>query len=113
MPFRLNKDRRIRKTSQYKTIYESGEKRVGRLLLFFCGKPGWHETRVGITVSGKVGKAFQRNWVKRRIKEALSTEIDPTFPPSDMVFVAKKCIVDASFEDIRKDIRALLYGAHK
>ncbi len=59
MPFLLNKDRRIRKTSQYKTIYESGEKRVGKLLLFFYGKPGWHESRVGITVSGKVGKAYQ------------------------------------------------------
>lgn len=113
MPFLLNKDRRIRKTSQYKTIYESGEKRVGRLLLFFCGKSDWHEARVGITVSGKVGKAYQRNWAKRRIKEALSAELDPSFPPSDMVFVAKKRILDASFDDIRKDIRALLYGAHK
>ena len=104
---------RIRRTGEYRLVYDSGTKLHGRHLMLFVMGTDRPETRAGITVSGKIGGACVRNRAKRRIREALKTEMSqqPDLTHKDMVFVAKGGIKDASFEDIQKDIRTLLKKA--
>jgi ribonuclease P protein component len=104
---------RITRTGDYRRVYDNGTKLHGRhLMLFFIGSDRT-ETRVGITVSGKVGGACIRNRAKRRLREALKTElaVQQNLAHKDLVFVAKGGIRDASFEEIQKDIRTLLKKA--
>ena len=121
MPLRLDRERRIRRNSEYRLVYDTGRKRSGRYLVCFCRTSGTVDknnavsarlpgpvARVGITVSGKVGKAHERNRAKRRIKEALRSELEGFGTGAEIVFVAKRGILTASFEDLRTDVRTLL-----
>ena len=104
---------RIRRTGEYRRVYDNGTKLHGRHLLLFVTGGEASGIRIGITVSGKVGGAVVRNRVKRRMKEALKLELAgmTDLKPLDMVFVAKGGIKDATFEEIKKDIRTLLTKA--
>ncbi|WP_131067022.1 ribonuclease P protein component, partial [Clostridioides difficile] len=66
-------------------------------------------SRVGISVSKKVGKAITRNRVRRLIKEAYRLNIDEKIKPGyDIVFIARVSIKDATFKDIDKSIKNLV-----
>jgi ribonuclease P protein component len=109
MPSYQGRDARITRSSEYARIYGTGIKVPGKYLILFAARAGESGARVGITVSGKVGKAVERNRAKRRIREALKLELnEPTAPRSEMVFVARAAIKTATFEDIRKDIKKLI-----
>jgi len=106
MPFRLDKDRRIVKSSDYRRVYDAGGKLVGRTLILFY-RPA-DAMKVGVTVSGKVGNAVVRNKAKRRIKAALGAELEVRLPMAEMVFVALRRISEAGYADIQSDVRVLL-----
>jgi ribonuclease P protein component len=64
-------------------------------------------TRIGVTVSKKVGKAVERNRVKRLVREAFRRR-KALFPSGlDLVFVAKRNAVDASYERVVQEIEKL------
>ena len=107
MPFLLVRARRITRSSEYRRVY-SGVKLVGRYALLFYREAGAVDTRVGLTVSGKVGKACERNLFKRRLKEALMVELDASDPRAELVFVATRRIREAGLDQIKKDLRALI-----
>ncbi len=104
---------RIRRTGEYRRVYDNGTKLHGRHLLLFVAGSESPGLRIGITVSGKVGGAVVRNRAKRRIREALKLELTEKLDtlPLEMVFVAKGGIKDATFEEIKKDVRTLLNKA--
>ena len=108
MAFHLTKERKIRRTGEYRRIYDLGGKRAGKFLILFRLAAGEKDGRVGITVSRKVGGACERNRVKRRIREALMQELEHSVLDGDVVFIAKSRIKQAEFMDIRGDIRKLL-----
>ena len=110
MSFPLDSEHRITRSGEYRRVYDSGAKKKGRFLIFFVTEGSRVVPRAGITVSRKVGGACVRNRVKRRIKEALRLELEGA-PVSDMVFVATRRIVDAGFEDIRRDIRSVVFSS--
>jgi ribonuclease P protein component len=108
MPFPPGRDSRIKRSSEYARIYKEGTKFAGRYLILFAAGRGEAGPRVGITVSGKVGNAVERNRAKRRIKEALKLELNESAPQSEIVFVARSVIKKASFDEIRNDMKKLL-----
>jgi ribonuclease P protein component len=59
---------------------------------------GW--TRLGITVSGRVGKAVVRNRVRRRLREALRVRLDRLRSGVDVVVVARPAIAEATWVDV-------------
>jgi ribonuclease P protein component len=68
------------------------------------GLPG---TRLGVTVTRKVGKAVKRNRIKRLIREAFRREHHALPAGLDVVFVAKRDAVDTTLEAVVLDVRAL------
>lgn len=73
------------------------------------GAPASDVTRFGFTVSKKVGKAVERNRIKRRLKEALRllpAELAPI--ATDVVVVARRPALDMDFTDLTADVRAAL-----
>lgn len=99
---------RIRRPGEYKRVYGSGSKIAGRYLVMFYGPASMGHTRVGITVSRKVGGAVVRNREKRRLREALRLEVGNATSVYDIVFVALGRIKAASFMELCADMRKLL-----
>ena len=60
--------------------------------------------RVGLTVSSKIGGSVVRNQVKRRLREAVRSELS-RLPAVDLVLVARSSAVRASVDDFRGVLR--------
>jgi len=57
-------------------------------------------TRVGITVSGRVGKAVVRNRVRRRLREAIDQRFGRLPLDSDVVFAARPASAQATWDQL-------------
>lgn len=62
---------------------------------------------MGITVSSKVGKAVQRNRIKRLVREAWRCEREQLPGGFDLVFIAKKRATTAQLGALRGQLRSL------
>lgn len=68
-------------------------------------------SRIGFTVSKKVGNSVERNRVKRRLK-SLSQKVisEHAAPFYDYVIIGKKAALDRSFEELEKDLKFSLHA---
>jgi ribonuclease P protein component len=73
---------------------------------------GLPATRLGVTVTRKVGKAVKRNRIKRLVREAFRREHHGLPAGLDMVWVAKRDAIDTTFEAVVHDMRALAGRLH-
>ncbi|MEN9785418.1 MAG: hypothetical protein RLZZ299_682 [Pseudomonadota bacterium] len=72
-----------------------------------AGRSGQQGTRIGYTVSRKVGNAVTRNRVKRWLREAV--RVVPQWPDGvDLVLVARAEAATAGFDGIRTELGDLL-----
>lgn len=112
---------RIRQRRDFLRVQRSGTKIHTRFFLVFVAPssrsapsgasptaPGdLPQTRLGVTVTRKVGKAVRRNRIKRLVREAFRRERHALPAGFDMVWVAKRDADGVAFEDVVLDMRAL------
>ncbi len=80
---------RLRKRSEYVDVQQRGRKvQADHFLLLWLRCPDRTGTRVGITVSGRVGNAVVRNRLKRWIREYVRRN-RVELPPGNVAIVAK------------------------
>ena len=60
---------RIRKRSEYQTIYDRGQRIPSGHFVLFVMRNGAGRPRLGITVTKRVGNAVKRNRAKRLVRE--------------------------------------------
>ncbi len=70
MSFRFSRARRIRKRRDFEYIYEHGQLYQDEFFrIFYVRKSPTELGRLGISISKKLGKAHERNRIKRILKE--------------------------------------------
>ena len=70
------------------------------IMVLYARKNRTGTTRVGITVSKKLGHAVVRNRVRRRLREVYRLNEAKFQPGWDIVVVARSRCISASFQDI-------------
>ncbi len=65
-------------------------------------------TRLGVSVSKKVGKSVVRNRIKRQIKEIIRLNYDFIRDGWDIVFVVRPLSVDLQYGKMKREIKNLL-----
>ena len=66
----------LKKDSDFRKVYKHGKSFANRNLVMYILDNKSDSTRVGISVSKKVGNAINRNKIRRRIKESYNKDIE-------------------------------------
>jgi len=102
------KDFRLRNAAEFKKVYDGGAKRVSRSFVLFALKNGLAISRFGLTTPRKLGKAHDRNRVKRRVREILR-QGQSTIPKGfDFVINPRRNTNERDFEELQNELIALL-----
>lgn len=89
------KRRRLSRSGDFKRVYKEGSSKATRHLVLYRferGPESPDEIRLGVSVSKKLGDAVTRNRVKRVLKEAFWSKVDPEDCDQDFVLVARPSI---------------------
>ena len=111
----MSRTAKLRNSSEFRIVYESGKRYDGRLMTAFVRRNDCGRHRLGITASRKVSRAaVGRNRVKRLLREAfrLSGErLQGTQAQYDWVLNAKRSLLEvklaAALDDFHRIIACL------
>jgi len=98
---RLTPPERIRRKSDFATLYREGGRFRGRYftLVFLRNEVG--HPRLGVVASRKVGPAVVRNRVKRRFRELFRRNKAILEAPLDLIVIARPESGEAAWPDLR------------
>jgi ribonuclease P protein component len=104
---------RLRKHADYLRAYAAGRKRQSANMSWFLAPQspdasGLHAGRVGLTVSKAMGKAHQRNRIKRRMREALRRHVDLVPVGFDLIFHPRRSVLTVEFAELEGEIVRIL-----
>ena len=101
----LQRADRLSKRYEFRRVQLSG-RRIHTPHFLIVVQPNSHEnTRLGITVTKKVGNAVQRNRIKRVVREVFRRNRS-LFPPGhDVVFIAKREANTLGYEALLDEVR--------
>jgi len=104
----FSKNERVLNRKDFVNLNRSGQKRRSEHMTVFIARNGLDRSRLGITVSRKVGGAVVRNRFKRLVREVFRLQ-KGFFPAGcDIVVSARKSTDDLDFTKVRKELIELV-----
>ena len=105
----FNRTKGLKKDCDFRKVYKHGKSFANRYLVMYILENKSDSSRIGISVSKKVGNAITRNKIRRRIKEAYRLNIDENVKCGyDIIFIARVSCNEAEYKDIEKAITHLV-----
>jgi len=110
---------RLRKHADYLRAYAAGRKRQSAAMSWFL-VPQTQEAeaaslpaaaRVGLTVGKVMGKAHERNRIKRRMREALRHHVDLLPAGFDLIFHPRRNVLTMEFAQLEREVVRILEQA--
>ena len=102
----LPRHQRLRANREFQRVYRSGRSWAHPLLAMHV-LPQPEGKRVGVSVSKKVGKAVERNRVRRRAREAVRSLLPIWREGFDLILVARAPAAEASYHELRAALEEL------
>jgi ribonuclease P protein component len=107
-------DSRLRKHADYQRAYEAARKRQSASMSWFLAPQspaGAGGPRIGLTAGKVLGKAHERNRIKRRMREALRRHLE-LFPSGfDLIFHPRRAVQTMDFAKLEAEIVRILQQA--
>ena len=92
----------VKQNSDFRRIYRRGRSAVSGGVVVYCLKNRKGMSRLGITVSTKLGHAVVRNRVRRRLRELYRLHRQEMLPGYDLIVVARVRAVDMPYAKLEK-----------
>jgi ribonuclease P protein component len=106
----MHKKHRLRANTDFQRVRREGRTSVHPLLVLSVLPNGLEQSRFGFAVSRQIGKAVQRNRVRRRMRESIRMRVEKNQIAAgwDVVLIARSAVRDASFQEVDEAIGLLL-----
>ena len=101
----------IKKNSDFQIVYKKGTSYANRLLVMYVYPRDEGETRIGISVSKKVGNSVVRHRTTRLIRESFRLNREHMDSGLDIIVVARAAARDSDYKKIESAYRHLC-GLH-
>ena len=102
---------RLRRNSDFQQVRRVGKSYASPILVLAFLRNELDHSRFGFVVSKHLGKAVQRNKIKRRLREAARFRLKKIKPGFDLVFIARHPARQASYREISEVLDHLLQMA--
>jgi ribonuclease P protein component len=107
---------RLRKHADYQLVYKTGRKQFGKQLAYFHAlRPAGRRSdtpgpRIGLTVPKALGKAVDRNRIKRRLREAVRAALPLLTSPVDVILHPRRSVLDLDFAQLKREVAIIFRG---
>ena len=101
----------IKKNRDFQIVYKNGTSYANRLLVMYVYPADREETRIGISVSKKVGNSVVRHHVTRLIRECFRLNREHMNSGLDIIVVARAAAKDSDYKKMESAYRHLC-GLH-
>lgn len=102
------KSYRLLRRSEYRRVYDEGQRRSAALCIVFFLPNGLPHPRLGITTPARLGKAVLRNRVRRRLREVFRLN-RPTLPGGwDILVNPRPAVAEVPFRILERELLRLL-----
>ena len=111
---------RLRKHSDFQRVYGASRKQFSKQMSYFfalrpaAGPDGAplrnaapDTPRVGLTVGKVMGKAVDRNRIKRRMREAVRGNLPLVTAPVDIILHPRRTVIDHDFAALQREIAGI------
>ncbi len=110
------KGSRLRKHSEFQRAYAAARKRQSASMSWFLAAQAGDggaapASRVGLTAGKVLGKAHERNRIKRRMREALRRNIDLLPQGFDLILHPRRAVLTMEFGKLEAEIVRILKEA--
>jgi ribonuclease P protein component len=107
---------RLRKHADYQRAYAASRKRQSASMSWFLApQPSAIENaagpRVGLTAGKVMGKAHERNRIKRRMREALRRHVDMLPQGCDLILHPRRAVLTIDFRKLEAEVVRILQQA--
>lgn len=92
----------LKENSTFRRLYYRGSSNGNRYLVLYCRRNGTKTSRLGLTVSAKLGHAVVRNRMRRRLREIYRMEEPHLQSGYDIVIVARSAAIEAEFSLLQR-----------
>ncbi|AYO32133.1 ribonuclease P protein component [Biomaibacter acetigenes] len=104
----MNRCFRLTKNFEFINVYRAGKRWSCAYFNMYVKKNNLERTRLGVSISKKVGKSVVRNRLKRRIKEIFRESIGNIKKGYDVVISVKPETANIEYGQMKKEIKNLL-----
>jgi ribonuclease P protein component len=107
---------RLRKHADYQRAYAAGRKKQSSSMSWFLAPqppegPQAAGPRIGLTVGKVIGKAHERNRIKRRMREALRCHLDLLPTGVDLILHPRRIVLTIEFAKLEAEVVRILKQA--
>ena len=97
----------VKENYEFRRIYRKGKSLVSPQMVLYWQKNRQGQSRLGITVSTKLGHAVVRNRCRRRLREVYRLETPRLRQGYDIILVARTRTATAPWPELQRQFRRL------
>jgi ribonuclease P protein component len=101
---------RLRKHADYQRVYASSKKQFAKQMSYFYAlRPAERRSdttgpRIGLTVGKVMGKAVERNRIKRRMRECIRRNEGLIHAPVDVILHPRRVVIELEFAKLEREV---------